>query len=280
MGVLTAILLTYNHEKTIAKAFDSILEQKTDFDFEIFVLEDHSTDATADICRQYKEKFPDKIRLFINEKNLGVGPNLKQGLLRIKSKYFAFLDGDDYWCDKNKLQKQVDALEQNPDCMICGHNTLCKDLVKQTEWLIAENSGFDGKHKYTLNDNFPCHPSSRVYRNTIDLTDVPPNMVFDTRIYMLYLTKGDFHYINNVMSVFNSTGMGFWSGKSRKKKKFLTLELNYETNRYFNFAYDNRFYPGVKYLKLLKKLLGVKRGWEWFYHLEKIRLQMAFLGRR
>jgi glycosyltransferase involved in cell wall biosynthesis len=278
--LLTAVLLTYNHEKTIARAFDSILEQKTSFDFDVFVLEDCSTDGTPDICRKYKEKYPDKITLFLNEKNLGPTQNFKQGLLKVKSKYFAFLEGDDYWCDENKLQKQVDTLEQNLDCMICGHNTLFKDIIKQTEWLMVDNSKYNKRNKYSLNDNFPCHTSSRVYRNTIDLTDVPPNMLFDTRIYMLYLAMGNLYYTNEVMSVFNSTGTGFWSGKSRKEKKLLSLELNYQTNRYFNFAYDDRFYPGVKYLNLLKMLLGVERGWHWFYHLEKIRLRLAFLGRR
>jgi glycosyltransferase involved in cell wall biosynthesis len=280
MNVLTAVLLTYNHEKTIAKAFDSILEQQTGFDFEIFVLEDHSTDATADICRQYKERFPDKIRLFLNEKNLGVAQNLKQGLMRVKSKYFSFLDGDDYWCDKKKLQKQVDAMEQNPDCMICGHNTLFKDLVKNKEWLIVDDSKLNGKHKFTLNDNIPCHTSSRIYRNTINLTDVPANMVFDTRIYLLYLTKGDLYYINDVMSVYNRTGEGFWSGKSRKEQKFLFLELANETNKYFKFAYEGRYYPDSKLLKNLKNIFGTERGWLWFYHFEKMRLHLKFLGRR
>ena len=133
MKLLTVILLTYNHEKTIAKAFESILEQQTNFEFEIFVLEDCSTDKTADICRQYKQRYPNKIRLFLNEKNLGVTKNLKEGLLKIKTKYFAFLEGDDYWCNKYKLQKQVDALEKNPECMICGHNTLFKDMVNNKE---------------------------------------------------------------------------------------------------------------------------------------------------
>jgi glycosyltransferase involved in cell wall biosynthesis len=277
MKILTSVLLTYNHEKSVAKAFDSILEQKTDFEFEIFVLEDRSTDRTTDICREYKEKYPDKISLFLNEKNLGVTRNLKQGLLNVKSKYFAFLEGDDYWCDKNKLQKQVEALEQNPDCMICGHNTLFKDIVTRKEWLLVDSSKFNIKSKYTLKDNFGVHPSSRVYRNTIDLTDVPSNMLFDTHIYLLYLTRGDLFYIDEVMSVYNKTGTSFWSGKSRKERRLLALELRYQANKYFNFAYDYKYYPNSKYLKALKSILGIKLGWFWFYHLERLRLQLKYM---
>jgi len=280
MKILTVVLLTYNHEDYIARAFDSILEQKTNFDFEIFVLEDCSTDRTADICREYKEKYPDKIRLFLNEKNLGVTRNFKQGLLNVKSKYFAFLEGDDYWCDENKLQKQVDALEQNPDCIICGHNTLYKDLVNQKEWLLVNSSKLNIKTKYTLNDKFGVHPSSRVYRNVIDLTDLPANMLFDTHIYLLYLTKGDLFYIDEVMSVFNETGVGFWSGKNRKERRIKALELRYEANKYFNFAYDYKYYPNSNFLKALKNILGIKLGWFWFYHLERLRLQLKYIIRK
>lgn len=280
MKTLTAVLLTYNHEKTISRAFDSILEQKTNFDFDIFVLEDCSTDRTADICREYKKRYPDKIRLFLNERNLGVTANFKQGLLNVKSKYFAFLEGDDYWCSENKLQKQVNILEQNPDCIMCGHNTLFKDIVNQKEWLLIDSSKYEIKIKYTLNDKFGVHPSSRVYRNTIDLTDYPSYMVLDTHIYLLYLTKGDLFYIDDVMSVYNKTGDGFWSGKTRKERKLAALELRYKANKYFNFAYDHKYFPNRKFLRALKNILGIKRGWFLFYHLEKLKLQLKYMLRK
>ena len=280
MKILTVVLLTYNHEKSIANAFDSILEQKTNFAFDIFVCEDCSTDGTADICREYHERCPEKIKLFLNEKNLGVTQNFKQGLLNVKSKYFAFLEGDDYWCDMKKLQKQVDALEQNPDCIICGHNTLCKNLENQEKWLFINDSKFNVKTKYTFDDVFRVHPSSRVYRNVIDLTDVPANMLLDTHIYRLYLTKGSMFYINEVMSVFNRTGVGFWSGRSLKERKLMTLELCYQANKYFKFKYDWKYYTTSKMLKLLKNIFGIKTGWFLFYHLEKLRLQVKYMMRK
>lgn len=280
MKVLTVVLLTYNHEKTIAKAFDSILEQKTNFDFDIFVLEDCSTDTTPEICRKYKEEYPDKIKLFLNEKNLGVTQNFKHGLLSVNSKYFAFLEGDDYWCDENKLQKQVDTLEQNPDCIICGHNVLCKDLVNHEEWLLIDNSKYKIKTKYTIKDKFGVHPSSRVYRNIIDLTDVPSYMVLDTHIYLLYLTKGNLFYIDEVMSVYHITEMGFWAGKSQKERRLLALELRYKANKFFDFAYDYKYYPNSKFLNVLKKIFGIKLGWFFFYHLERLRLQLKYLIRK
>ncbi len=260
-NLLTVVLLTYNHEKTIAKAFDSILEQKTTFDFDIYVFEDCSTDRTAEICRAYKERYPDKIELFLNEVNLGVTRNLKSGLLKIKSKYFAFLEGDDYWCDENKLQKQVLAMERHPDCTMCGHNTLVKDVTKNREWLFIDSSKYPVKEKYSVKDNFRVHPSSRVYRNRLDLTDVPPHMVLDTHMYLLYIASGNLFYINEVMSVHIMTPSGFWAGRRNIDKKLTALELRYKTNRYFKFAYDYKFYPRSRLLKVLKFILGVRLGW-------------------
>jgi glycosyltransferase involved in cell wall biosynthesis len=278
MELLTVVLLTYNHEKTIARAFDSILEQKTNFDFDIYVLEDCSTDYTAEICREYKEKHPDKIKLFLNEKNLGVTENFKQGLLKIRSKYFAFLEGDDYWCDENKLQKQVDALEQNSDCTLCGHNTLCNDTRNHKKYLRVKGPGQKIRTKYTVKDNFAVHPSSRVYRNIIDLTDVPLCMVLDSNIYLLYLTKGNLFYIDKVMSVYNMTHTGFWAGRTRKQRKLYALKVKSEVNKFFNFAYEYKYYRHSKLLKVLKSIFHVRLGWLLFYFFERLRLELRYLG--
>lgn len=277
MKTLTAILLTYNHEKTIAKAFDSILEQETDFYFDIYVFEDSSTDRTADICREYKEKYPDKIRLFLNEKNLGVTRNFKQGLLNVKSKYFAFLEGDDYWCDKNKLQLQVNALEMNPDCVLCTHKTLYKDRIDNKEWITPDEKKYAIQKRYTIGDKVKVHPSSRVHKNIIKVKDVPHFMFLDTDMLSMYLTKGDMIFLDRIMSVYNITGIGYWSGKSIKKRRLMNIKQRYNANKYLNFACDGRYYNRSKILKLLKFIFGVKLGWFFYYHLRAIRLHIKYM---
>jgi glycosyltransferase involved in cell wall biosynthesis len=262
--MLTVILLTYNQRETISKAFDSILAQVVDFDYKIHVLDDCSTDGTTDICRHYQEKYPEKIQLFVNKTNLGVCQNFKQGILRIKTKYFGFLEGDDYWCGELKLQRQIEVIEQNPDIMICGHNTLFKDFVRDKEYLLNEKTE---KTRYTISDNFGVHPSSRIYRNSLNLEDLPPHMVLDTHIFLVYMTHGDLYYIDEVWSVYNLTGKGFWSGKRRGEKKRLMLKYQYNTNKYFNFVYDYRFFQRSVFLKILKRLLGVSCGWRVYYYL-------------
>lgn len=112
---LSVCMITYNHEKFIAQAINSVLIQQTNFDYGIVIGEDCSTDNTRSICLEYQRKYPDKIRLLLPKKNLGMIHNFIQTFGSCRGKYVAMLEGDDYWTDPYKLQKQVDFLEANPD---------------------------------------------------------------------------------------------------------------------------------------------------------------------
>lgn len=107
--------MSYNLEKYIAEALDSILMQKVNFKYNIVVGEDCSTDNTRQILQEYASKYPDKFTLLLHKKNLGVVANFATTLKSCQGKYIALLDGDDYWTDPFKLQKQVDFLESNKD---------------------------------------------------------------------------------------------------------------------------------------------------------------------
>lgn len=116
--MVSIIILSYNFENYIENTLISALFQNTSFDYEIIVFDDNSTDRTYKILDKlsYLNK---KIKLFKNEKNLGVYENLKRALELSNGKYIAFLDGDDYWIDKDKLEKQVNFLENNEDYIMC-----------------------------------------------------------------------------------------------------------------------------------------------------------------
>ena len=105
-------MITYNHEFFIRQAIDSILSQQTDFDFELVIGEDCSTDNTRKICEEYAFKHPKVINLLPSVKNLGVNLNLKRTIDACEGKYIAMCEGDDYWIDPYKLQKQVRVLEE------------------------------------------------------------------------------------------------------------------------------------------------------------------------
>jgi glycosyltransferase involved in cell wall biosynthesis len=114
--------ITYNHEKYIAQAIESFLMQRTNFPYEIIVGEDCSTDGTRQVVQDYCRRYPDIVKLVTSECNVGARRNGIRIRNEARGKYIAICEGDDYWTDPLKLQKQVDFLEANPDYVLCYHN--------------------------------------------------------------------------------------------------------------------------------------------------------------
>src|SRR5690606_18572575 len=141
-------LVTYNHQNYIRESLDSILNQKTNFDFKILIGEDFSTDDTRKICEEYKKKYPENIELYLHSRNIGSNANglyLYEKCFESDASYIALCEGDDYWTDPLKLQKQVDFLEGNPEYIGCFHNT---DVLNQNE----PNPELKPWRTYTKND--------------------------------------------------------------------------------------------------------------------------------
>jgi hypothetical protein len=105
-------------------------------------------------------------------------------------------------------------------------------------------------------------------------------MVMDENLLSLYLTKGDMYFIDKVMSVYNWTGQGYWSGQNMKARKLFNIRQRYNVNRYLNFVCDYRYYTQSKLLKALKRILGVRRGWYFFLRLEQIRIHLRYLFKK
>lgn len=120
--LLSVCVRTYNQATFISQGLDSVLAQRTSFDFEIIVSDDCSSDDTVAILKQYQERYPEKIRLILGDVNVGGTANFRRVIEASKAKYLAFLDGDDYFTDNYKLQKQVDFLERNTEYVACFHN--------------------------------------------------------------------------------------------------------------------------------------------------------------
>ena len=117
------ICVTYNQKDYIREALDSFLMQKTNFKFEVLVGDDCSTDGTTEIVAEYAEKYPDIIKHVRREPNMGCLANFMDLCERADAKYVAFCDGDDYWTNENKLQKQYDFMEENIEYNVCAHLT-------------------------------------------------------------------------------------------------------------------------------------------------------------
>lgn len=116
--LVSVCMITYNHESYIRQAIEGVLMQKGNFEIELVIGEDCSPDKTRRICEEYSSRYSN-IRLLPSEKNLGVIPNLIRTLESCTGDYIAFCEGDDYWIDPNKLQKQVDFLNKNNDYGLC-----------------------------------------------------------------------------------------------------------------------------------------------------------------
>lgn len=125
--ILSVCIRTHNQERFVQQAIESVLMQKTLFRFEIIISDDSSTDRTKGILIDYVQRYPDRIRLLESESNIGGPRNLRKVIEASNSKYITCLDGDDYYLDKYKLQKQVEFLDENEEYVACFHNVLNMD---------------------------------------------------------------------------------------------------------------------------------------------------------
>lgn len=221
---VSVALIAYNHEKFIRRAIESALDQKTDFAYEIVIGDDVSSDKTREIIVEYYEQFPDKVVPLLHKENTGgFGKgNTLAVLEKCRGQYIASMDGDDYWTDPLKLQKQVDFLDKNPDFVACFHNaeivyddgahpnefvnqpdqkeiTGVEDLVGEDEvWYIATSSIL---YRHNVITTYPkwFHESKS--------GDIP-------RYILLGKNGGKFKYLNETMSVYrkNWGGLSFTDG--------------------------------------------------------------------
>lgn len=245
---LVIICPSYNHGKYIEKAIQGVLEQKTQYTYQMVIIDDASTDGAQEIIKKYQEKHPDKIIAILHKKNHGTGKDsLFATNISIVSKYISYLESDDYWCDALKIQKQLDFLSANPDYISVCHateilhennpqkNTIIKPSIN--EWSIDEM--LSGQH-YLY-----CHTSSYIRKN-IFKEILPPRLKVskdyrgDTIINYAYAESGKTKYLDSVMSVYRITMKGSWSQNSDKKQDLLNLKLYDTINEFTNHAYSDQ----------------------------------------
>jgi glycosyltransferase involved in cell wall biosynthesis len=205
--LLSVCLITYNHVNFIKQAIDGVLMQKVDFPWELIIADDFSTDGTREIVLEYKNKYPDLIKLILQEKNVGAAQNFIDLITAPKSKYIAYFEGDDYWTDPLKLQKQVDFLETNPDFAICFHNVaiINEDYPERNRLnnddLTPEISTLDNLLE---GNNYIATCSAVIKTNLIqNLPDWFTSLPFgDYGLYLIAARHGKIKYINEIMSVY------------------------------------------------------------------------------
>lgn len=223
---VSVLVITYNQEQYIRQAIESILMQEVNFAYEIIVGEDASTDRTRDIVLELAKEWPDKLRVIlhyeadaVSDRAAGLGGkrNFVESLAQCRGEYVALLDGDDYWTDPQKLQKQIDFLEYHPDFAICFHDAtiLSKDGSDQPR----NYNPPDQKEVSTLEDllhrNYIA-TSSVVFRRGL-VGELPhwylKSHAGDWPLHILNARHGKVRYINQVMSVYRHGSSGVWASR-------------------------------------------------------------------
>ncbi len=223
--------LVYNHEKYIKDALEGFVNQKTNFDYEVIVHDDASTDSSASIIKEYEEKYPNIIKgIYQTENQYTKGTGIVKNIVLpiLTGEYIAICEGDDYWCDNNKLQKQVDFLDANPDYSACVHNTLCKNIFEKKEFMMYEKNDRDiCLEQVAIDGGKAFHTSSIMYRSQYK---EQPEFFKEAKKYSdyplaIYLTlMGKVKYFGDIMSVYRC-GTQFSFSKSINTDPSMSVEV-------------------------------------------------------
>lgn len=247
--------LVYNHEPYLRQCFDGFIMQKTTFPIEILVHDDASTDHSADIIREYTAKYPDLFKPIYqteNQYSKGVSVSATYQIPRVKGKYIAFCEGDDYWTDPLKLQKQVDFLEGHEEYVLCAHNSIT--LEHDTGRMGCFNKWFEN-HVFTFEDvikkDWFLPTQSLLYR-----TEVLNRNKIDKRFYngdyflQLCLTKdgGLIYYSNECMAVYR-IGTGISRTVTGHENNLRLIELLEFMRASSSTEYDSAFEERVNRLR-------------------------------
>ncbi len=241
--ILTVCLITYNHDQYVEQAIDSILMQKTNFDWKLVIADDCSKDNTREILKRYQQKYPEKIHLILQEKNVGPATNFIELITYPNSKYIAYLEGDDYWIDEFKLQKQVDFLENNNEYVI--HSSAAQYI--KNGLLTEETIGYENESKtfeitdfYRNNNLVSC---TIMYRNVLkEFPEFYKKLAFgDWFLYILLMHKtgGKSYRLNEIFSAYrihNTSSMANLTDETFYKKHF---ELVVSIKKYLNLNLSN-----------------------------------------
>lgn len=213
--VVSVVIITYNHERYIEQAIDSVLMQNVNFEYEIIIGDDNSLDRTQEIIKRYQLLYPRQIKSILRTENVGMRNNSNDLRSKCKGKYMILLEGDDYWIDQNKLQKQVEFLEKNKDFIAVGHwCDVVDENSNSTNLYPNKDKIFNFKKNiYTLNDYkndiIPGHANTLMYRNiylnnTHDLNKFysASDTIGDRTTYLLLVLLGKVGVIHEVMSCY------------------------------------------------------------------------------
>lgn len=277
--IVSVCFITFNQENYIRKSLDSILNQKTTFKFEIIIHDDCSSDNTPQIIKEYEEKYPHIIKTIFQKENQyskGMSPLFDFISPLTEGKYIAILEGDDYWCDQNKLQLQVEALEAHNDCFLCVHDTQtvdkCGNLSKYKFPPIDINQSVILSHDYIhyeiAEEQWMFQTSSYMVKADIFKKYAKEKKkiyakefyrVGDLPLVLYCLNYGNVCYINKVMSNYRVDSGGHMTKMNLDNSFLLTISNSFikaleSYNEFSDFKFNDDILLGIKKRKFRKCL--------------------------
>lgn len=246
---VSVLITTYNLEHYVAETIESVLSQKTNFDFEILVGDDGSQDKTASIVKAYAERYPGRIELYVMDRN----PEVKYNRIERASKnrinlvehargeYLIFLDGDDLYIDEDKLQKQVDILdaEENQDCIACTHNIWLYWNEDEKELINPYKKKFKISGREYWKNCMYFHSDTVMFRNIYHgkfPEEIPKNYYDDNIIIYSLLKYGKLLYIPDVMVNYRQLENSSWNSVDDMEKNLINL-LDWDIEEQINSEY-------------------------------------------
>lgn len=303
--IMVSVLCTaYNHEKYIRRCLDGFVMQKTKFKFEVLINDDASTDNTAEIIREYEKEYPDIIKpIYQVENQFSMDVRILDDILfaEAKGKYIAICEGDDYWIDPLKLQKQIDALEDNLNCQMAVCRVSCVSEDEQTEegcyppFSLKEGVITSDRFLSIILKEYAFQTSGYVFRSEqyLQFVESPPEFVtvcpVGDEAYMLYFgTQGDVYYCEDTMSCYRHGSVGSWnektwSNKLLRKKYYLGMAKTYESfDKYTSGKYHEQciqkifldYYLVAEKKDDFRKLLNDKRK---VFRMQQIKIKIRVL---
>lgn len=230
-SLVSICCMTYNHAAFVRQCLDGFMMQKCSFNFEVLIHDDASTDGTQDIIREYEMKYPDVIKPIYQKENQyskGIDPGLKYNAPRAKGKYIALCEGDDYWTDPYKLQKQVDFLESHPDYVMCSHRfnqyIQDKNLLEEEKDLTFQGADYDLKN--LIGGKWLTQTLTVMYRRSaLDLKEYESyGMSMDIILFYALLKNGKGYCFPDIMGTYRLHGGGVWSEVSLNQRRLIELK--------------------------------------------------------
>jgi len=225
--LITVTMITYNHESYIGQAIEGVVNQVTSFKFVLLIGDDCSTDSTREIIKLYQKKYPSIIKLKLPERNLGINANSISNNVLCVGNYIALCEGDDYWTDPYKLQKQVDFLEANPEYSVCGHS------YDKIDELGRKDLSFNLPLEYARDSSgtelirgFHALTCTLMFRNIPAIQKLPNEFHkvtnADTFLLSILGQYGHFKFLPEIKpSAYRQHNGGVYSSKSREEKAIM-----------------------------------------------------------